>query len=128
MDEMIADLPYRSRDEIDAVQERNFAATLDLVFERHPYYRQRFADMGLKRSDIGGLKDISRIPIIAKKDYMAEPEAFRMDCSDLPIEMQVTWDVMHTTDRHPHALLFHDLRFLQHPDHQPPGAGNPGRK
>lgn len=97
MDEMIADLPYRSRDEIDAVQERNFAATLDLVFERHPYYRQRFADMGLKRSDIGGLKDISRIPIIAKKDYMAEPEAFRMDCRDLPIEMQVTWDVMHTT-------------------------------
>ena len=94
---MIPDLPFRPRLEIEAVQERNFAAMLDLCFERHPYYKRAFADRGLTRGDIAGLKDIGKLPVIAKADYAAEPEAFRLDTAGLAEEAQVNWDVMHTT-------------------------------
>ncbi|MBT5267212.1 MAG: AMP-binding protein [Rhodospirillaceae bacterium] len=97
MSEMIRDLPFRSRAEIDAVQERNFAEMLDLCFERHPYFRRVFRERGLSRRDISGLVDIHKLPIIAKQDYMVEPENFRLETSELPEEMRVTWDVMHTT-------------------------------
>lgn len=94
---MIADLPYRGRAEIDAVQEAKFAEILDLCFRRHPYYRKRFAEIGLQRHDIGGLRDIAKIPLIAKVDYAADPEVFRLETSGLPEEARVGFDVMHTT-------------------------------
>lgn len=94
---MIPDLPFRPRAEIEAVQEANFAAMLDLCFERHPYYRRRFAEIGLERGDIRGLADIARLPVIAKSDYAAEPAVFRLETEGLPEEARVAWDVMHTT-------------------------------
>lgn len=94
---MIPDLPYRPRSEIDAVQEANFAQILDLCFARHPYYRQRFAHMGLERGDIAGLADIGKIPLIAKRDYATDPELFRLDTDGLAEEARVGFDVMHTT-------------------------------
>ncbi len=94
---MTADLPYQSCAEIDAVQEAKFAEMLDLCFTRHPYYRQVFSDIGLKREDIGGLADIGKIPLIAKVDYAADPEIFRLETEGLPEEAQVGFDVMHTT-------------------------------
>lgn len=93
----IRDLPYRSRAQIEAVQERRFAETLDLCFERHPYYRRVFAERGLRRGDIRGLADIGKLPIIDKAVYAADPEAFRLETRGLDDEAQVDWDVMHTT-------------------------------
>lgn len=88
---------FRPRAEIDAIQESNFAATMDLVAERHPYYRGVLARHGLARSDFGALADLARLPVTTKRDYMAAPEDFRLDCSGLEPEMQAAWDVMHTT-------------------------------
>lgn len=94
---MIPDLPFRPRPEIAAVQEAAFAQTMDLVFARHPYYRRRFAEIGLARGDIGGLADLPKIPLIAKADYAAEPDAFRLETEGLAQEATIGWDVMHTT-------------------------------
>lgn len=94
---MIPDLPYRPRAEIDAVQETKFAEMLDLCFTRHPYYRQQFSDLGLTRNDIEGLCDIGKIPLVAKADYAADPELFRLETDGLPEEARVNFDVMHTT-------------------------------
>lgn len=94
---MIRDLPFRPRAEIAVVQEAAFAAMLDLVFERHPYYRRVFAARGLRREHVRGLADIHLIPVIAKADYAAEPEAFRLETEGLPEEATIGWDVMHTT-------------------------------
>jgi phenylacetate-CoA ligase len=94
---MIGDLPFRPRAQIEAVQEANFARMLDLCFERHPYYRQLFAERGMKREDFTGLGDIVKLPVIGKADYAARPEAFRLDTTGLSEEAQVHWDVMHTT-------------------------------
>lgn len=93
----IADLPFRPRAQIIAVQEAKFAQMLDLCFERHPYYRERFEQMGLRRTDIGSLADIHKIPVISKTDYAAQPDKFRLKTDGLPQEMGIDWDVMHTT-------------------------------
>lgn len=94
---MIADLPFRPRAEIEAVQEANFARMLDLCFTRHPYYAEMFTKLGLRRHDISGLADIAKLPVIGKADYAARPEAFRLNTEGLSQEAQVNWDVMHTT-------------------------------
>ena len=96
-DKMIPDLPFRPREEIEAVQERKFAEILDLCFERHPYYRRVFAARGVRRDDIRGLADIGRIPIIDKLTYAAAPDDFRLETEGLADEARIAWDVMHTT-------------------------------
>lgn len=94
---MHLNLPFQARDVIESVQEEKFSEMVDLCFERHPYYRALFKKIGLKRTDIQSLTDIHKIPVIDKQIYAQRPEAFRLDTTDLPIEMTVDWDVMHTT-------------------------------
>ena len=94
---MIADLPFQSRSVITAIQEENFSRIMDLCFARHPYYRARFQQMGLQRGDIKSLADIHLLPVISKKDYAAEPEAFCLETGGLEEEATIQWDVMHTT-------------------------------
>lgn len=94
---MIPDLQFKSRDIISAIQEENFARTMDLCFERHPYYRRRFKSMGLSRSDFCSLADIHLLPLISKKEYAADPESFCLETEGLEEESTIHWDVMHTT-------------------------------
>lgn len=91
------DLPFQSRAIIESVQEEKFSEMLDLCFARHPYYRARFRQEGLKRSDIKSLADIHKIPVIDKQIYADKPDAFRLETDGLPAEMTIDWDVMHTT-------------------------------
>lgn len=90
-------LLFKPRAEIAAVQEANFATMMDLCFQGHPYYRRFFKERGLTRGDFASLADLAKLPVIAKKDYAAEAENFVLKVDDLPEEMRVTWDVMHTT-------------------------------
>lgn len=94
---MIENLPFAPRRLIDGIQERRFQAMLDLCFERHPYYRRLFARERLRREHVRSLADLARLPLTTKRELMAEPEAFRLETAGLPTEMQVVWDVMHTT-------------------------------
>ncbi|MBL8697689.1 MAG: phenylacetate--CoA ligase family protein [Alphaproteobacteria bacterium] len=94
---MVENFPFVARARITEVQERRFLAMLDLCFERHPHYRRVFAKAGLRRGDFTSLADIVKLPLTSKRDLMADPEAFRLDTAGLATEMQVTWDVMHTT-------------------------------
>jgi phenylacetate-coenzyme A ligase PaaK-like adenylate-forming protein len=82
---------------IMAAREENFAATMDLVVERHPWYRAIMAERGLKRDDFATLADIVKLPVTEKRDYMSAPEDFRLDTTGLASEMTALWDVMYTT-------------------------------
>ena len=93
---MTENIVFAPRTEIEAAQERNFAEIMDLVAERHPFYRRRLAEAGLARGDFASLADLMKLPPTTKADYMAAPESFRLDCAGLAPEMQATWDVMHT--------------------------------
>lgn len=91
------DFLFASQDTIREVQEKNFAATLDLCFSSHPYYRQVFEKRGLRREDIRSLADLHKIPVISKADIADDPQSFVLQATDVPEEMRVQWDVMYTT-------------------------------
>ena len=88
---------FRDHADIAAVQEANFAETMDLVVERHPWYRRLMAERGLARGDFQSLADLVKLPATTKAHYMSAPEEFRLDTDGLAPEMQAEWDVMHTT-------------------------------
>ena len=80
------------------VREANLAATLDRVFAGHAFYRARFAELGLRREQLGGLADLSRIPVTHKADYMGDPQGFVLGPDGAPPEEEVAvWDTMYTT-------------------------------
>ncbi len=89
--------PFSDASQLQEAREQAFAQTMDLVFERHPYYRERLAELGLKRSDFASLSDLPRLPLTSKADYMAAPERFVLESQGLPLEMQTAWDTMYTT-------------------------------
>ena len=83
---------FSDRASIDAVQQANFAEMLGLLATRHPYYRAQLETLKLQ-----SLKDLPRLPVTRKEDFMREPERFVLESDGLPDEMRVVWDVMHTT-------------------------------
>lgn len=90
------DPTFWSQDRIYAMQNELFLKQLDLVFEGHDYYKRKFAELGLERGDIQGLEDLEKLPITFKKDYMAEPEAFRLKLPN-PTLYDWVFDVTYTT-------------------------------
>lgn len=88
---------HASRAEIASVQEANFAETMDLVFEGHPFYRKVLETASLTRADFQSLADLAKLPVTTKQHYIQDPESFRLRVDNLPPEMTVTWDVMYTT-------------------------------
>ena len=77
------------------------ARTLRAVSAAHPFYRERFRQVGLAADDIRTLDDLERLPLTGKDDYIADPEAFRLRADDLPkdfgAEERVIWDIAYTT-------------------------------
>jgi phenylacetate-CoA ligase len=84
-----------------SVRATRLRRTLTAVVAAHPFYRARFAALGLDISDIRSLDDLQTLPLTHKDDYIADPEAFRLRGDDLPedfsAEERVLWDVAYTT-------------------------------
>ncbi len=88
----VSDLLYAPREEIDAEREHCFAEMLELLATRHPRYRGMLRNRRLAR-----LADLAELAPTLKSEYMADPDAFRLDGAGLPQEMRTVWDVMYTT-------------------------------
>ena len=92
------DLLHRSKEEIRAIQDQRFRYQIGLCFKAHPYYQEVFAGLHLKPDDFQSLADISKIPPITKKDYMKNPQAFRLNSlPDFSPYERILWDVSYTT-------------------------------
>jgi phenylacetate-coenzyme A ligase PaaK-like adenylate-forming protein len=78
-------------------QDARLSATLDLVFAGSPFYRARFAALGLQRGDITGIADLHKLPITTKADFVGNARDFVMEIPDAPIEMRMPWEVLYTT-------------------------------
>lgn len=94
-------------------RERGLQRTLDLVVAAHPYYRRRFAALGLHRRDFRTLADLERVPPIDKGVYLAEPEAFVLDLAgtaglEVTTEERTRWRVVYTAGSTEAPTPFHD--------------------
>ncbi len=90
-------LHFPNEVQLQEAREAAFAQTMDLVFQRHPFYRERLANLKLKRADFRTLADLQRLPLTTKAEYMATPQRFVLENEGLPLEMQTVWDTMYTT-------------------------------
>jgi phenylacetate-CoA ligase len=92
------DLFALDADALVSLREARLAATLDRVFDAHPYYRRVFADAGIRRGDIARLEDLSRLAVTTKANYMAQPKEFQLGPEGAADDDEtVVWDVMYTT-------------------------------
>ncbi|MFN8532920.1 MAG: AMP-binding protein [Dehalococcoidia bacterium] len=82
---------------IRALQDEAVARMTNLCERGHPFYRRRFAELGLTAGDLRTIDDLQRLPLTRKHDLMGDPEAFRLDLPDLPIQERVLWDIAYTT-------------------------------
>jgi phenylacetate-CoA ligase len=87
--------------DIDAVRNERLQRTLRAVAAAHPFYRERFRDLGIKAGDIRDINDLTALPLTDKSDFIADPDAFRIRAEDLPadfsVEERVLWDIAYTT-------------------------------
>ena len=72
-------------EDLRPTQEERFERQMDMVFEAHPYYIELFKKMGLTRGDIKFLDDLTKLPLTYKEDWIAQPDDFRLDMS------QISW-------------------------------------
>jgi len=90
------DILFMRPEKVRTLQEGLLRRMIDLCFRGHPFYRKRFEEIGLRESDIRTIDDLEKIPPTFKKDYISDPESFRLKIEDLPLPERLIWDVMFT--------------------------------
>jgi phenylacetate-coenzyme A ligase PaaK-like adenylate-forming protein len=99
---------------ISAVQNEKIAKQIALCALGSAYYRRRWADAGVDVSKVRSLADLERLPLTPKSALMAEPEAFRLHCPNLPLHERALWEVNYTTgstgDPTPLYVTTHDYQ------------------
>ncbi len=99
-----ADLPFtlpdllrQPQEKVRALQDRLLQETIELCYRYHPFYRSLMRREKLEPRHIQDCDELQRLPVTTKKDFLSDPEAFRLRGDDLPLEAQVLWKVIYTT-------------------------------
>ena len=61
-------------EESRAIQEEKFLRQLDYVWEKSPFYQEKFKEHGIERGDIKSLEDLSRLPFTEKDELRKSQE------------------------------------------------------
>jgi phenylacetate-CoA ligase len=91
---------YKSQDEIRAVQNEKLKHQATLLEKYSPHYSKMFKEKGMTAADIKSVDDLEKIPLLYKKDYMADPLSFRLSIPpDAPVQPheRILWGVHYTT-------------------------------
>ena len=91
------DLLRQPTETIERLQNERLRAMLALCARGHPYYRRRWAELGIEASAIRGVDDLERLPLTSKQELMADPEGFRLRLPELALHERVLWEVIYTT-------------------------------
>ena len=68
-------LDFASADELRALQSKKLVVAVRFAYECIPFYRRKFAAIGLEPGDIRGIDDLAKIPITTKQEMAADVEA-----------------------------------------------------
>lgn len=63
-----------SREDIDSIRERQFIELFRNAYDKSSFYMSLYKSRGIKRSDVKGLEDLERLPIITKEDIIGQSE------------------------------------------------------
>lgn len=83
--------------EIREIQNANLRKMIQLCAKHQEYCKEVFKQQGLKESDIKSVDDLEKLPLLHKKDYMKEPEFFRLKLQEATPYEKVLWDIAYTS-------------------------------
>lgn len=84
-------------DRVEALQVERLRTMIARCYEFHPYYREVMRKAGLTPDDISDLRGLERLPVTTKADFVADPEKFRLQLEDGPLEDRILSQIMYTT-------------------------------
>ena len=87
----------QSQLQVDALQGEALQRMLKLCAKGHPFYQREWAREGIDIESIRSTNDIAALPLTLKSKLMREPEAFRLNVTDLPLEERALAEVIYTT-------------------------------
>ncbi|MGC1353068.1 MAG: hypothetical protein WA858_25340, partial [Xanthobacteraceae bacterium] len=93
----LPDLLRQPHDKVRALQDRLLRETIQLCYGSHPYYGKLMRREGLEPRHIQNCDDLRHLPPTSKQDFLADPDAFRVNPDDLPPEQGTLWKVIYTT-------------------------------
>ena len=93
----LPDLLRQPWDKVRALQDRLLRETVKLAYHHHPFYSKLMRKAGLEPRHIQGCDDLVRLPTSSKADFLADPDAFRLDPQRLPPEQGTLWKIVYTT-------------------------------
>ncbi len=83
-------------EDIKALQNQNLKRQMERAMDGSVYYKKLFKEEKINPEDIQTTDDLVRLPLTSKKDYMTDPEAFRLKLSNATL-YDWLWDVTYTT-------------------------------
>jgi phenylacetate-coenzyme A ligase PaaK-like adenylate-forming protein len=88
---------FRPREELAALQDQLLVQTVALCQRAHPRYRELMRSLGLSAEEIRSTDDLQAWPVTEKKDFLADPEGYRLSPEHLSLEDGTVREVMYTT-------------------------------
>lgn len=87
---------FMSHEQIFALQNERLRREIERVADGSAYYKELFKREKIDPDKIRTVDDLVRIPLTYKRDYMKDPEAFRLKLSDATL-YDWLWEVTYTT-------------------------------
>lgn len=82
---------------VQALQDRLLQQMVSLCYDHHPYYSKLMRSEGLRPEHIQNRNDLQRLAPCSKKEFLADPDAFRMRPEGLSGYEGILWKVIYTT-------------------------------
>ncbi len=82
---------------VRTLQDHLLRRMVDICYESHPFYSKLMRQERLEPQHIQSCDDLVRLPPATKKDFLADPDAFRLDPAKLPGNEGILWKVVYTT-------------------------------
>lgn len=82
---------------VGALQDRLLQRMVEICYDHHPYYGRVMRDLGLTPGDIRTREDLKKLPPIGKKEFLEQPEDFRLNPEGLPMQEATLWKIIYTT-------------------------------
>ncbi len=101
---LVEDLEFRSPEEIRQIQEVRLNRHLNYLARHSPFYRRRFAEMGIVVGNNNQIIDLSRFPLTAKTDLEAHNNEF------LCVPPEEIVDLCLTSGTTGHPVAMHQTR------------------
>lgn len=93
----LPDMLHQPSEAVGALQDSLLQRMVELCYEHHPYYSKLMRSEGIRPEHIRNRAELERLPPSSKKEFLADPEAFRMGPEGLPGNEGTLWKVLYTT-------------------------------